>query len=93
MLMKNIPSVKPAIIAVSRDCFPRTLSERRRRAVVEACRAKGVSLFECNVTVETEREADAALAASLFHYGELTVGKVKEYLNERGVPVRLTREV
>lgn len=37
--------------------------------------------------------ADAALAASLFHYGELTVGKVKEYLNERGVPVRLTREV
>ena len=62
MLMKNIPSVKPAIIAVSRDCFPRTLSERRRRAVVEACRAKGVSLFECNVTVETEREADAALA-------------------------------
>ena len=62
MLMKNIPSVRPAIIAVSRDCFPRTLSERRRRAVVEACRANGISLFECNVTVETEREADAALA-------------------------------
>ena len=62
MLTKNIPTVKPAIVAVSRDCFPRTLSERRRRAVVEACREKGISLFECNVTVETEREADAALA-------------------------------
>lgn len=33
--------------------------------------------------------ADAALAASLFHYGELTVGQVKEYLNERKIPVRL----
>lgn len=33
--------------------------------------------------------ADAALAASLFHYGELTVGQVKEYLSEKGVPVRL----
>jgi Imidazoleglycerol-phosphate synthase len=37
--------------------------------------------------------ADAALAATLFHYRELTVGEVKEYLAGRGVPVRLTREV
>jgi imidazole glycerol-phosphate synthase subunit HisF len=34
--------------------------------------------------------ADAALAASLFHYRDLTVGQVKEYLITRGVPVRLT---
>lgn len=33
--------------------------------------------------------ADAALAASLFHYGELTVGDVKKYLNEKGIQVRL----
>lgn len=32
--------------------------------------------------------ADAALAASLFHYGELTVGQVKEALADAGVPVR-----
>lgn len=32
--------------------------------------------------------ADAALAASLFHYGELTVGQVKEALAEVGIPVR-----
>lgn len=31
----------------------------------------------------------AALAASLFHYGELTVKQVKEYLKEKGIPVRL----
>ncbi len=32
--------------------------------------------------------ADAALAASLFHYGELTISEVKDHLAGRGVPVR-----
>ncbi|MBV4418673.1 imidazole glycerol phosphate synthase subunit HisF [Clostridium tyrobutyricum] len=32
--------------------------------------------------------ADAALAASLFHYGELSIGQVKEYLNHKDIPVR-----
>jgi cyclase len=35
-----------------------------------------------------EADADAALAASLFHYGELTVPKVKEYLRAEGISVR-----
>jgi cyclase len=34
--------------------------------------------------------AEAALAASLFHYREVSVRQVKEYLADRGVPVRLT---
>lgn len=40
--------------------------------------------------LEAFREAhcDAALAASLFHYRELTVGQVKDYLRERGILVR-----
>ncbi|MBI1372919.1 MAG: imidazole glycerol phosphate synthase subunit HisF [Phycisphaera sp.] len=33
--------------------------------------------------------ADAALAASIFHYGQYTVGQTKEYLAEHGVPVRV----
>ena len=37
----------------------------------------------------TEGKADAALAASLFHYKELEIKEVKEYLRERGVSVRL----
>lgn len=37
----------------------------------------------------TEGGADAALAASLFHYRELTIRQVKEYLQKRGVSVRL----
>ncbi len=35
--------------------------------------------------------ADAALAASLFHFGELTVPQVKSYLQKKGVPVRPAR--
>jgi len=33
--------------------------------------------------------ADAALAASIFHYGEYSVAEVKNYLKEKGIPVRL----
>ena len=37
----------------------------------------------------TEGGADAALAASLFHYKELEINQVKKYLKEKGVSVRL----
>ena len=39
--------------------------------------------------VLTEGQADAALAASIFHYGQYTIAQVKEYLRDRGVSVRL----
>lgn len=39
--------------------------------------------------VLTEGKADAALAASLFHYRQLTVPGLKEYLHGKGVPVRI----
>ena len=37
----------------------------------------------------TEGKADAALAASLFHYKELEINDLKHYLDGKGVPVRL----
>lgn len=37
----------------------------------------------------TDGKADAALAASLFHYKELEIRQVKEYLQDAGLPVRL----
>jgi len=37
----------------------------------------------------TKGKADACLAASVFHYGEMTIQQVKTYLYERGIPVRL----
>jgi imidazole glycerol-phosphate synthase subunit HisF len=39
--------------------------------------------------VLTKAKADAALAASLFHYQELTVAQVKRYLRDKGVEVRI----
>lgn len=41
----------------------------------------------------TEGKADAALAASIFHYREYTVVEVKRYLRQKGVPVRLDEEM
>jgi cyclase len=38
----------------------------------------------------TEGQAEAALLASLLHYGQLTVSEIKHYLNNHSVPVRLT---
>ncbi|WP_457621523.1 imidazole glycerol phosphate synthase subunit HisF [Persephonella sp.] len=37
----------------------------------------------------TEGKADAALAASLFHFKELTIGELKEFLKDKGIPIRL----
>ena len=36
----------------------------------------------------TEGQADAVLAASIFHYGTYSIGQAKEYLARRGIPVR-----
>lgn len=40
--------------------------------------------------VLTDGRADAALAASIFHFGTYSVAQTKQYLADRGVPVRLT---
>ena len=37
----------------------------------------------------TEGRADAALAASVFHFGEITIPQLKDYLHSEGIPVRL----
>ena len=56
--MNNIPVVKLGIIAVSRDCFPIQLSEKRRAAIKAAYTGE---LYECPVTVENEKDMEKAL--------------------------------
>ncbi|WP_041713273.1 L-fucose/L-arabinose isomerase family protein [Cellulosilyticum lentocellum] len=56
--MKNLPEVKLGIIAVSRDCFPMSLSENRRKAVVAAYKGE---IYECPTVVETEKDMEKAL--------------------------------
>ncbi len=52
---ENIPDVKLGIIAVSRDCFVISLSEKRRAAIVKAFAGKG-ELYEAKTTVENEKD-------------------------------------
>ncbi len=59
--MKNIPEVKLGVIAVSRDCFVISLSERRRSAVCAACEKIGVPAYEAKTTVENETDMLKAL--------------------------------
>jgi cyclase len=63
------------------------------RAVSEALRipviaSGGAGKLEHFLEALTDGGASAVLAASLFHFGEFTIGTVKEYLREQGIVVR-----
>ena len=63
------------------------------RAVAEAVgipviASGGAGTVEHFAAVLTDGRADAALAASLFHYRQLSVGQVKSYLLNQGIPIR-----
>ena len=51
--MMNVPEVKIGIVAVSRDCFPESLSVNRRKALVEAYKAKydAADIYECPICI------------------------------------------
>ena len=49
----------------------------------------GAGTLEDILAVLTVGRAEAALAASIFHFGQYTIEQVKSYLHENGVPVRL----
>ncbi len=59
--MKNVPQIKPGVIAVSRDCFPLELSRTRRQRVVEACKKAHLPVTELQTIVENDRQALQAL--------------------------------
>ena len=60
--MNNIPQVKVALVAVSRDCFPITLSTSRRNRVAEECEKLGLQVYNCPITIENELDMRKALA-------------------------------
>lgn len=62
--MNNLPEIKIGIVAVSRDCFPQSLSVDRRKALVEAYRAAygEEDIYECPICiVESEIHMTEAL--------------------------------
>ena len=54
--MKNIPDVKLGLVAVSRDCFVISLSEKRRAALAKAYGTTGGEIYESKTTVESEKD-------------------------------------
>jgi imidazole glycerol-phosphate synthase subunit HisF len=70
------------------DCALTAAVSRAVRVPVIA--SGGAGKPEHFIRVLTDGCADAALAASVFHYGTYTVGQLKEELDKRGIPVRLT---
>jgi len=65
------------------------LKELSERVSVPVIASSGAGTPEHILEALTVGKADAALAASIFHYGTYTVKEVKQYLAERGVSVRL----
>lgn len=84
------------ILLTSMDCdgtkagydieLTRTISENVNVPVIAS---GGAGTKEHFYEALTEGKAEAALAASLFHYNELEISEVKEYLKSKNVPVRL----
>ena len=74
----------------SKDGFDLALTRAVSRAVnIPVIASGGVGKLEHFAEGVLEGEADAVLAASVFHFGELTIREVKEYLKSQGIPVRL----
>ena len=66
------------------------------RAVADAVRipvvaSGGAGCPEHLYQAVTEGGASAALAASIFHYGTYTIEETKQFMADRGVPVRMVR--
>jgi len=59
--MNNMPELKLGIVAVSRDCFPMTLSVSRREAVVGVFKKSYGDIYECSICIENELHMKKAL--------------------------------
>lgn len=72
-----------------KDGFDCELTRAVSRATkIPVIASGGAGKPEHFLRVLTDGEADAALAASIFHYGTYTVADLKEYLDKNGIPVR-----
>ncbi len=60
--MINIPEVKIGLVAVSRNCFPMTLSDSRKNCVIEETKKIGLNVFAAKTVVENEKDALKALS-------------------------------
>lgn len=74
----------------TRHGYPREVFARLSTSLsIPVIASGGAGSAEDIAQVLTEGHADAALAASIFHYGEITIGELKQYLKNKNINVRL----
>ena len=74
----------------TKDGFDIPLTRAVARAVpIPVIASGGVGTLEHFAEGIIEGEADAVLAASVFHFGTYSIRQVKEYIASQGIPVRL----
>ncbi|HWC77073.1 MAG TPA: imidazole glycerol phosphate synthase cyclase subunit, partial [Blastocatellia bacterium] len=73
----------------TRDGYDTELTARVAEAVsIPIIASGGAGSLEHLYAALSEGKASAVLAASIFHFGELTIGAAKDYLRDRGLPMR-----
>jgi cyclase len=74
----------------TRDGFDLVLTRAISDAVsVPVIASGGVGTLDHLVEGIIEGKADAVLAASIFHFGEYSIGEAKQHMADRGIEVRL----
>ena len=87
--MNNIPVVKAGIVAVSRDCFPESLSVNRRKALVDAYAKKydAADIYECPVCIV---ESEIHMVQALENIKEAGCNALVVYLGNFGPEISET---
>ena len=101
--MNNLPQVKIGIVAVSRDCFPESLSVNRRKALVKAYTEKygAADIYECPICIveseihmvqaleDVKKAGCNALCVYLGNFGP----EISETLPSLSLPLRRARAI
>ena len=87
--MINVPAVKVGIVAVSRDCFPESLSVNRRKALVDAYAKKydAADIYECPVCIV---ESEIHMVQALENIKEAGCNALVVYLGNFGPEISET---
>ena len=78
--MLNIPEVKMGLVTVSRDCFPKEISEERQKKLKSSCLKKEIKIENYEPIIETENDVILALA----YLGNRGVNALTIYLGNFG---------
>jgi len=88
-MFAEIAGENPPVLIDTRSAREYALGHLEGAVNIPVVASGGCGTLEHIYEVLTKGKADAALAASIFHYREISIKEVKEFLKDRGVAVRL----